>query len=305
LSPFFSFFLFSFLEIFDNPLGDSLGMGSQNSKTHNNLTIFEILAHPLRCRILEELHNRGEASYSYFTEKMKIPSGTLYHHLKQMKDLIEQGTNKKYLLTSKGAEAIELIHSSESTHFSEQKLAQIPAFNFFASIFRSFSDHPTRSFLEVVSVLLVFFWVISRIGAVVVGSFLLASSELKSHEVILVGFGSWILCAATLELLTRSVYNRQENTLALATASFFMFVLPGLLGGLIFLLNRLEFLESVSSLTLLLVEIGAQIWSIFILISAVSQLKHLSWERATIPALVANNLLLASVLILMSLNIIG
>ncbi len=68
----------------------------------NEQTIFEVLAHPIRRRILEEVNNRGEVSYNDFTGQMGIQVGTLYHHLKVMKDLIEQGANKKYRLTING-----------------------------------------------------------------------------------------------------------------------------------------------------------------------------------------------------------
>lgn len=280
-------------------------MTSGSKKTANDQTIFEILAHPLRRRILEEIHNRGEVSYSIFTEEMGLQAGTLYHHLRLMRELIEQEPNKKYRLTPKGARAIELVHSSEGALVSELKPAPIPSLKVFSPLFRSFADNPTRSFVEGVIVILSFLWFVVSIGAVVFGPFLLAGSGLKSHEVILLGLGSWSLCAITLELLARKVYGRQKNTLALATACSLIFVLPGVLGVLVFLLTRLELLESISSGTLLLVEVGAQIWSVLVISAAISQLKQLSWERATLLALIVNYLLLAIVLVLVSLNTIG
>jgi len=222
-----------------------------------------------------------------------------------MRELIEQGPNKKYRLTPKGARAIELVHSSEGALVSELKPALIPSLKVFSPIFRSFADNPTRSFVEGVIIILSFLWFVVSIGAVVFGPFLLAGSGLKAHEVILLGLGSWSLCAITLELLARKVYGRQKNTLALATACSLIFVLPGVLGVLVFLLTRLELLESISSGTLLLVEVGAQIWSVLVISAAISQLKQLSWERATLLALIVNYLLLAIVLVLVSLNTIG
>ena len=127
----------------------------------------------------------------------------------------------------------------------------------------------------------------------------------KSYEVILLGFGSWILCAGVLELLSKVVYGRQENPLALATACLLIFILPGALGALFFLLTRLELIESISSNNLLLVEIGAQIWSVLLLSSALKQLKHLSRERAALLALIVNYLLLIIVFALINSNIIG
>jgi len=222
-----------------------------------------------------------------------------------MRELIEQGPNKKYRLTPKGARAIELVYSSEGALVSELKPAPIPSLKVFSPLFRSFADNPTRSFVEGVIVILSFLWFVVSIGAVVFGPFLLAGSELKPPEVILLGLGSWLLCAIILELLARKVYGRPKNTLALATSCSLVFVLPGVLGVLVFLLTRLELLESISSGTLLLVEVGAQIWSVLVISAAVSQLKQLSWERATLLALIVNYLLLAIVLVLVSSNTIG
>jgi DNA-binding transcriptional ArsR family regulator len=274
-------------------------------KDTDKQTIFEILAHPIRRRILEEVHNRGEVSYSIFTEQMAIPTGTLYHHLRYMKDLIEQGDNKQYRLTPKGVYAIELVQSSEINFASDLTHPQIPSLTVFDSLFRSFVKNPVRSFTEGAIIVLVFLVFTASIGAVVFGPFLLSGSGLKFYEVILIGLGSWLLCAGVLELITQQVYKRRENSLALATACALMFIPSGSLGVFLFFLTRLEFMASISSNTLLLIEIGTQILSVFVLAAAITRLKFLSRERAALIALIVNYLLLVIVFVLMNANIIG
>jgi hypothetical protein len=144
----------------------------------------------------------------------------------------------------------------------------------------------------------------SKIEVVVFGPFLLDGSVLKSYEVVLIGFGSWILCAVALELLTRIAYGRQENVLALATSCLLIFVLPGFFGALLYLLTQLGHLEALRSDLFLFVEIGAQVGSILYLSSAISQLKHVSREKATILALSVNYLLLMIMFALLNSNII-
>ena len=279
-----------------------MSVGGKKNTTEQ--TIFEILAHPIRRRILEEVHNRREVSYNYFAGQLGLQAGSLYHHLRVMRDLIEQGSNKKYRLTSKGVHAIELVHSSESALGSSQRTSSIPSFKVFNSLFRAFSEHPTRSFIEGTVVVLVFLWFMSKIEVVVFGPFLLDGSVLKSYEVVLIGFGSWILCAVALELLTRIAYGRQENVLALATSCLLIFVLPGFFGALLYLLTQLGRFEALRSDLFLFVEIGAQVGSILYLSSAISQLKHISREKATILALSVNYLLLIIMFALLNSNII-
>ncbi len=79
----------------------------------------EILAHPLRQEILVYIEQEGETGYKDLKNKFNVATGTLYHHLRFLKGLIEQDSNKKYILTDEGRKALNVI-------FQEQNPAEEP-----------------------------------------------------------------------------------------------------------------------------------------------------------------------------------
>lgn len=68
--------------------------------------ILEKLAHPLRQKILLYIEKEVEVGYKDLKNECQVATGTLYHHLKILKDLIEQNEQKKYILTPKGQEML-------------------------------------------------------------------------------------------------------------------------------------------------------------------------------------------------------
>ena len=73
-------------------------------------SLHRILKHPIRRRIVLELHRRSELTY---TELMGIlgltNTGKLNYHLKMLGDLIEKDENGRYCLTEKGRLASQLL----------------------------------------------------------------------------------------------------------------------------------------------------------------------------------------------------
>ncbi len=74
----------------------------------------EILAHPLRQEILVYIEQEGETGYKDLKNKFNVATGTLYHHLRFLKGLIEQNSNKKYILTEEGVKALDVIFQENS-----------------------------------------------------------------------------------------------------------------------------------------------------------------------------------------------
>lgn len=75
----------------------------------------EILAHPLRQEILIFIEQEGETGYKDLKLKFNVATGTLYHHLRILKGLIEQNSFKKYVLTDDGRKALDVIFQEQST----------------------------------------------------------------------------------------------------------------------------------------------------------------------------------------------
>lgn len=72
--------------------------------------LLEKLSHPLRQQILTLMERERRIGYKALKEECKVSTGTLYHHLKILKGLIEQDNQKKYLLTEEGEKAVAYLY---------------------------------------------------------------------------------------------------------------------------------------------------------------------------------------------------
>lgn len=69
------------------------------------------LGHEKRRRIVLLLAERGPLSVTELKREMKISTGSLYHNISLLGDLIGQGSDRKYSLTEKGARANQLLNN--------------------------------------------------------------------------------------------------------------------------------------------------------------------------------------------------
>lgn len=69
------------------------------------------LQHPLRQQILKAIEINGELGYKKIETILKIPSGTLYYHLKLLEGLIKQNLKSNYILTADGMQALNYYYS--------------------------------------------------------------------------------------------------------------------------------------------------------------------------------------------------
>lgn len=71
--------------------------------------IYRALGHPLRRDIIKYLGEHGKASFTELKRNLKVSVGTLYYNLDQLKDLVTQDPDKKYVLTKRGQVAYNLM----------------------------------------------------------------------------------------------------------------------------------------------------------------------------------------------------
>lgn len=81
--------------------------------------LLEQLSHPLRQKILILIEKEGNFGLNYkkLKQNCKVATGTLYHHLRVLKGglgLITQNSEKKYVLTQAGIEALDFIFQEKS-----------------------------------------------------------------------------------------------------------------------------------------------------------------------------------------------
>lgn len=64
--------------------------------------IFKTLSHPLRARIIELLYENDELSYTEILNVLKIDTGQLNFHLRNIEGLLERTAHGNYMLNEKG-----------------------------------------------------------------------------------------------------------------------------------------------------------------------------------------------------------
>ncbi|MFW9946978.1 MAG: winged helix-turn-helix domain-containing protein, partial [Candidatus Odinarchaeota archaeon] len=63
------------------------------------------LGHDLRRKIIKIIGDNEFSSFTTLKKELKVSTGTIYHHLDALSQLIEQRKDKKYYLTELGQHA--------------------------------------------------------------------------------------------------------------------------------------------------------------------------------------------------------
>ncbi|MCE7734944.1 MAG: helix-turn-helix transcriptional regulator [Candidatus Heimdallarchaeota archaeon] len=150
--------------------------------------LFTILAHPLRRKILKELHSNNTLSFTDMNS-WGIKPGTLYFHIKELNNMIVQNSDKKYTLTELGLEVCTWMLGKNG----RVTVTKIDAFTLFVQPFYpSFKD---SVILKVILVMLSIFSTIfsSRIDAVILGPFIFPLDELSFMTSLVLNLISFII----------------------------------------------------------------------------------------------------------------
>jgi len=75
--------------------------------------ILSVLSHPLRREILSILHEKGESSFTDLMNALKIDTGKLSFHIRNLSGLIDQTSSGKYNLTKLGENAFKVLKDVE------------------------------------------------------------------------------------------------------------------------------------------------------------------------------------------------
>ncbi|MBD3211903.1 MAG: hypothetical protein GF311_04770 [Candidatus Lokiarchaeota archaeon] len=94
--------------------------GNNNNKTKNKDDISNIesefyyaLGHDLRRFIINIIGESGFTSFTKLKKELQVSTGTIYHHLDTLSNLIEQKKNKKYYLTELGEIAYNSLKNNK------------------------------------------------------------------------------------------------------------------------------------------------------------------------------------------------
>ena len=70
------------------------------------------LGHDLRRRMIKIIGDNEFSSFTSLKKELKVSTGTIYHHLDALSQLIEQGKDKKYYLTELGKHAYDSLQDN-------------------------------------------------------------------------------------------------------------------------------------------------------------------------------------------------
>lgn len=99
----------------------------------NVTRILSALSHPLRRQILQYLSEKEECSFTDLMNALKVDTGKLSFHIKNLEAFLEQTPTGKYRLSKVGENAIVLIKDLEAWSVEVQiatKMTSLPLANF-------------------------------------------------------------------------------------------------------------------------------------------------------------------------------
>lgn len=182
-------------------------------------TIFTILSHPLRRRILQEIYEFDQLAYSTMAT-WNVSTGTIYHHLKILASLITQNENSLYVLTDEGRELTEwFLHQPSGKVVVEQISTHTSFYPVIKHIFR----YPR--ILTFLSALLFFssLYTTNIMQTVNVGPFLIQSATANrlAYSIAVFSIGILLYFAMIHHFLRPSI-----GPLLYATGGYFLSLVP-------------------------------------------------------------------------------
>ncbi|MHA2501804.1 MAG: DUF7347 domain-containing protein [Candidatus Kariarchaeaceae archaeon] len=114
-------------------------------------TLFTLLSHPLRRQILKTLYQVQRLSFTHMSD-WGVKTGTLYFHLKELKELVSQDDEKLYMLTKKGQQVCEWAFGEGSSRANVKTLSKIDAYSF---LIRPFYQRLEQSILFKILILII------------------------------------------------------------------------------------------------------------------------------------------------------
>ena len=78
-------------------------------------SFYYALSHKIRRKIIKIIGDNEFTSFTHLKNELDVSTGTIYHHLETLSDLIEQKQNKKYYLKELGTYAYNSLKDNIET----------------------------------------------------------------------------------------------------------------------------------------------------------------------------------------------
>ncbi len=255
--------------------------------------IFDILAHPIRRRILLWIKEVGYLYYTDFKE-LGLQTGTLYHHLNKLKPYLQQDEEKRYYLSEEGNSAVAVLSriDPENQDFGSFRIPK-----YINSLFRIAENH-TILLPSILSIWLLLALITGlELRILLAGPFFITDMDNKI-PVILLGIFTWFFCILSpyliLKLLTETLSPPHVyfSRAMLATSLPSLFQIIVWVGHHTFSLT----IEQIETL-ILFAQICTQIWSIAIIALALTSSLDTVLDRSFLLSLFTCYLILLVILL--------
>jgi hypothetical protein len=254
-------------------------------------SFYYALSHEIRRNILRMIGESGKGSFTEFKRTLKVSTGTLYHHLDVLKDLVVQDEKKKYILSTLGKHAYDFLirnyDSMESTKVEERKTL--------SEFLNKAVNFAPRRMIELINKKLYYGWIISGLIILCI-CVLVAVAGINSvyifflpyQEELTIGIRFWlsakffislVVAIAFSELMCRFLFKKSENTVP-----FIVSFSIGLLPMIIYLIIHtiLEYVNPlfVEGILMKIIMVGFQIVAILFVSYIQIVMKYIKLERS-------------------------
>ncbi len=262
-----------------------------DSSPNTEELFYYALSHVIRRNIIRLVGENGKGSFTQFKRSLEVSTGTLYHHLDVLKELVIQDEKKKYILSTLGKRAYEFLiqnyDSMESTKVTERKTAS-------AFLNKIFTLAPKRV-VDLINEKTYYGWIISgSILAICITLIALGGINssyifyLPYQEELTIGIRFWlgakflislIIVIGFSELMCRFLFKKAENSVKfIATFSVGLFpMIIYLIMHTILAYVSPTFLEGI---IIKIIMVVFQIWTILLISYIQVVTKYIKIERS-------------------------
>ena len=258
------------------------------------------ISHEIRRKIIKIIGDKDSAGFSDIKKGTNISTGTIYHHLNVVKDLIAQDSRKKYHLTTLGQHAyrflsqnLDSIKSVEAnnTILVEQKTKKISNFLLFKKVFKIVLENQKWAYLTTPLILLL---IAGLCGVLSIDAYLFfyEKPSLDEKDVILdfnsslMVISGFIILFLLTELLCQIIFGKKDNWLGLLKVLGISYI--PILFYLLILVNII-YLIPLNHRDILIINrilmLCFQVWSMVLLAYSISLTKYVRLERGLIIAI--------------------
>jgi hypothetical protein len=255
---------------------------------------YNALDHEIRRTMLRMIGNDGLCSFTQFKKTLKVSTGTLYHHLDVLKDLVSQNKSRKYILTNLGKRALNFLvlnyESIEATNFEDQKLI--------SNRFKSLLNLIPLKVMERIKEKPLIGWLITTLILILSFS-LIMTGKIDSYFVFFLPYGmeftevtmvarfilglkfigSVVVTALVTEFLCRFLFGKNDNTMKFLSI-YTLGLSPTIIYLIIYNIFEIFIPLLVDSIINKVIMIFFQIWAIWLISYIITVFKQIKIERS-------------------------